>query len=70
MLVRAAVTLFWVEAEEVWVVAAAPVRTRTATIARTIIFMETNSPEISCYRKLLKLLIIRADSSGRPEAAV
>ena len=37
MLVRAAVTLFWVEAEEVWVVAAAPVRTRTATKARIIV---------------------------------
>jgi hypothetical protein len=35
-----AVTLFWVEAEEVWVVATAPVRTRTATKARTMFFME------------------------------
>jgi 3-polyprenyl-4-hydroxybenzoate decarboxylase len=39
MLVRAAVTLFWVEAEDVWVLAAAPVRTRTTTKARTICFM-------------------------------
>jgi hypothetical protein len=39
MLVRAAVTLFCVEAEEVWVVAATPVRTRTTTKARTIFFM-------------------------------
>ena len=39
MLVRATVTLFWVEAEEVWVVATAPVRTRTATKARTICFI-------------------------------
>jgi hypothetical protein len=40
MLVRAAVTLFWVVvAEEVWVVATAPVRTTTATKARTIFFM-------------------------------
>jgi hypothetical protein len=39
MLVPAAVTLCWVEAEEVWVVAATPVRTRTTTNARTISFM-------------------------------
>jgi hypothetical protein len=39
MLVRATVTLFWVEAEEVWVVATAPVRTRTTTTARTICFI-------------------------------
>jgi hypothetical protein len=40
MLVRATVTLFWVVvAEEVWVVATAPVRTMTATKARTIFFM-------------------------------
>jgi hypothetical protein len=39
MLVRAATTLFWVEAEEVRVVAATPVRTRTATKARTKNFM-------------------------------
>ena len=40
MLVRATVTLFWVEAEEVCVEATAPVRTRTATKARTMFFME------------------------------
>jgi hypothetical protein len=39
MLVRVAVTLFWVVAEEVWVVAATPVRTRTTTKARTICFI-------------------------------
>ena len=39
MPVRDAVTLFLVEAEEVWVVATAPVRTRTATKARTICFI-------------------------------
>ena len=39
MLVLAATTLFWVLAEEVWVVATAPVRTRTATKVRIIIFM-------------------------------
>ena len=40
MLVRAAVTLFWVVvAAEVWVVATAPVRTTTATKARIICFM-------------------------------
>ena len=39
MLVRATVTLFWVEAEEVWVVATAPVRTRTTTAARRICFI-------------------------------
>jgi hypothetical protein len=40
MLVWAAVTLFWVLAEEVWVEAAAPVRTRTTTTARKVYFME------------------------------
>jgi hypothetical protein len=40
MLVRAAVTLFWVEAEEVRVVAAAPVRARTTTRVRIASFME------------------------------
>jgi hypothetical protein len=39
MLVRAAVTLFCVVAEEVWVVATAPVRTRTTTKARTKCFI-------------------------------
>jgi hypothetical protein len=39
MLTREATTLFWVEAEEVWVVAAAPVRTRVTTKARTMDFM-------------------------------
>ena len=39
MLVRATVTLFWVEAEEVWVVATAPVRARTTTKVRTAIFI-------------------------------
>jgi hypothetical protein len=46
MLVRATVTLFFVEADEVWVVAAAPVRTRTTTNARTICFMVRYS--LSC----------------------
>jgi hypothetical protein len=41
MLVRAIFTLLaLVEAEEVWVVAAAPVTTRTRTKARTMCFME------------------------------
>jgi hypothetical protein len=39
MLTRAATTLFWVEAEETWVEAATPVRTRTTTKARTMDFM-------------------------------
>jgi hypothetical protein len=39
MLVRAAVTLVFVEAEEVWVEATAPVRTRATTKARTICFI-------------------------------
>jgi hypothetical protein len=38
-LTREATTLFWVEAAEVWVVAAAPVRTRTATNVRMMIFI-------------------------------
>ena len=36
---REATTLFWVKAEEVWVVAAAPVRTRVTTKARAMDFM-------------------------------
>jgi hypothetical protein len=39
MLVRATVTLFLVEAEEVCVEATAPVRARTTTNARTICFI-------------------------------
>ena len=39
MLVRAAAILSWVEAEEVWVEATAPVRTRTTTKARTMCFI-------------------------------
>jgi hypothetical protein len=39
MLVRAATILFFVEALEAWVVATAPVRTRTTTNARTICFI-------------------------------
>ncbi len=39
MLTRAAVTLFWVEAEEVWVEATAPVKARTTTKARMIVFI-------------------------------
>jgi hypothetical protein len=39
-LTRLAVTLFWVEAEEVCVVATAPVRTITATRVRTMFFTE------------------------------
>jgi hypothetical protein len=38
MLLRETVT-FWVEAEEIWVEAAAPVMTRTATKARMMSFM-------------------------------
>ena len=37
------VTWFLVDAEEVWVEAAAPVRTRTTTKARTICFMTWDS---------------------------
>jgi hypothetical protein len=40
MLVRATVTLFCVEAEEVWVLTTAPVRTRIATIERMANFMK------------------------------
>ena len=39
MLTLAAATLFLVEAEEVWVVATAPVRTRTTTKARMMCFI-------------------------------
>jgi hypothetical protein len=40
MLTREATTLFWVEAEEIWVVAATPVRTRATTKARTMCFID------------------------------
>jgi hypothetical protein len=43
MLVRAAVTLLETEAEEVRVVAVAPVRARTTTKARTMIFIGNHS---------------------------
>ena len=39
MLTLATVTLLWVEAEEVWVVATAPVRTKATTKARTSCFI-------------------------------
>jgi hypothetical protein len=39
MLVRAVTTLFCVEAEEVWVVATAPVKARTTTKARMASFI-------------------------------
>jgi hypothetical protein len=39
MLTLATVTLFFVEAEEVWVEATAPVRTRATTKARTMCFI-------------------------------
>jgi hypothetical protein len=39
MLTLATATLFWVEGEEVWVEATAPVTTRTATRARTSCFI-------------------------------
>jgi hypothetical protein len=38
-LVLATVTLVWLEAEALWVEAAAPVRARTTTKARTMVFM-------------------------------
>jgi len=38
-LVFEAVIVAWVEAEEIWVEAAAPVRARTTTKARTMFFM-------------------------------
>ena len=40
MLVRVAVTLFWVAADEVCVVAAAPLRARTTTRVRIASFMK------------------------------
>ena len=39
-LVLATTTLAWLEAEAIWVEAAAPVRTRTTTKARTMFFIE------------------------------
>src|SRR5438094_282205 len=55
-LLRAAVTLDVVEAEEIWVEATAPVRTRAATTARTISFMTG---------VLLKLYLLRKISLDR-----
>jgi hypothetical protein len=55
-LFRATVTfLEVVEAEEIWVEATAPVRTRAATTARTMIFMEVP----------LKLYLLRKISLDR-----
>jgi hypothetical protein len=54
MLVRVAATLFWVEAEEVCVVAAAPVRMRVATKARTMFFMERSPLNSLRLAKTLK----------------
>jgi hypothetical protein len=54
MLVRAATILFFAEALEVWVVAAAPVRTRTTTNARTICFI-TRYPQSCIYVKKISL---------------
>jgi hypothetical protein len=43
-LVRAALICFWLDdAEEIWVEAAAPVRTRTTTKARTMFFIFGNT---------------------------
>jgi hypothetical protein len=66
MLVRVATTLFWVEAEEVCVVAAAPVRTRIATKARTMFFMDVALFEPFKMDKLLKISTIRL---ARPEVS-
>ena len=53
-----AMTAVLEEAEEVWVVAAAPVRARTTTKARTMFFM-TGYPK-SCI-SLLSILVDRFD---------
>lgn len=53
-----AMTAVLEEAEEVWVVAAAPVRARTTTKARTMFFM-TEYPK-SCI-SLLSILVDRFD---------
>ena len=53
-------TMVLEEAEEVWVVAAAPVRARTTTKARTMFFM-TGYPK-SCI-SLLSILVDRFDRS-------
>jgi hypothetical protein len=56
MLVRVATTLFWAEAEEVCVVATAPVRTRTATKMRTMLFMEVAPFELFKVDKVFKIV--------------
>jgi hypothetical protein len=55
MLVLVATTLFWVEAEEVCVVAAAPVRTRIATKMRAMLFMEVAPFELFKVDKVFKI---------------
>ena len=53
MLTLATVTLFWVEAEEVWVVAMAPDRTRTTTKARMICFIVRYPLSCICKKRFL-----------------
>jgi hypothetical protein len=56
--------LFWVEAEEVCVVAAAPVRTRTATRVRIASFMEL-APWVEYFKLLIRKGLERLISVGR-----
>src|ERR1700722_16954111 len=62
MLGRLAATLFWVGAEEVWVEAATPVRTRATTKARTMSFMKDPFSEL--FRKLLINNGLEANDAG------
>src|SRR5215475_7864167 len=50
-LFRATVTFLEVEAEEIWVEATAPVRTRAATTARTTVFMICSFESYFCVVK-------------------
>jgi len=61
-LTRAAVNLFWVEADEICVEATAPVRTRTATKARTMFFMDW-APFYMIVSKLQKISIFRRNAN-------
>jgi len=67
-LFRATVTLEWVEAEETWVEATAPVRTRAATTARTMSFMTGVPLKVVLLRKFSwtnqPKLLLSGDSTG------
>src|ERR1700727_466264 len=64
---REETTLFWVEAEEIWVVAAAPVRTRGKTKARTMDVMEWPLLAEIISGNVLKIKGLNASETTGPE---